>query len=63
MSGFETVRHLGIWKKRGNVGGQKKNGAKSRFRSKLNFNIREHGLIKKVEGPIPSKSSLESSCR
>lgn len=30
MSGFEPGRHLGIWKKRGNLGNERKNGAKSR---------------------------------
>jgi hypothetical protein len=57
MSRFEPGRHLGIWKKRGNLGGVRKDGAKSRFWSKLNFNIQEHGLIKKWGGGIPSKWS------
>jgi hypothetical protein len=28
MSGFEPGRHLGIWKKRGNLGEERKNGTK-----------------------------------
>jgi hypothetical protein len=30
MSGFQPGRHLGIWKKRRNLGGTRKDGAKSR---------------------------------
>jgi hypothetical protein len=29
MSGFEPGRHLGIWKKRGNLGDERKNGTKT----------------------------------
>jgi hypothetical protein len=31
MSGFEPGRHLGIWKKRENLSGKRKDGAKTRF--------------------------------
>jgi hypothetical protein len=30
MSGVKPGRHLGIWKKRGNIGSTRKDGAKSR---------------------------------
>jgi hypothetical protein len=29
MSGFEPGRHLGIWKKRGNLGYERKDGTKT----------------------------------
>jgi hypothetical protein len=29
--GFKPGRHLGIWKKRGNLGGGRKDGARTRF--------------------------------
>jgi hypothetical protein len=37
MSGFEPERHLGIWKKRGKLGGMRKDGAKTRVLIKAQF--------------------------
>jgi hypothetical protein len=37
MSGFEPGKYLGIWKKRGKLGGARKDGAKTRVLIKAQF--------------------------
>jgi hypothetical protein len=62
MSEFEPGRHLRIWKKRGNLGNERKDGGKSRPSDQSSILI--SGNTPHKEGvPIPAESFLESSCR
>jgi hypothetical protein len=45
------------------LGGTRKDGTKTLVWSRFNFTIRRHGVMKRGEVPIPTKSSMESSCR
>jgi hypothetical protein len=68
-SSVQRLTRNGVWLKQqtelkeSELDRQRKNGAKTtKVLIKAEFYYLEHQVMKKGEGPIPAKSSLESSC-